>query len=43
VIIRGIFLKGNDATLLWRQLATLLLIGVTVLAFSALRLRRQLG
>jgi ABC-2 type transport system permease protein len=43
VIVRGIFLKGNDAAMLWPHMAALLLIGVTVLAFSALRFRRQLG
>jgi drug efflux transport system permease protein len=43
VIIRGIFLKGNGAAILWPHLAALLLIGVTVLTVSALRLRRQLG
>ena len=42
VIVRGIFLKGNDAAMLWPHMAALLLIGVTVLASSALRVRRQL-
>jgi ABC-2 type transport system permease protein len=43
VIIRGIFLKGNDAAVLWPHLAALLLIGASVLTVSSLRFRRQLG
>lgn len=43
VIIRGIFLKGSGAALLWPHLGALLLIGVTVLTVSALRFRRQLA
>jgi drug efflux transport system permease protein len=43
VIIRGIFLKGNDVAVLWPHLAALMLIGVSVLTISALRFRGQLG
>lgn len=43
VIVRGIFLKGTGAAALWPHLAALLIIGASVFAVSARRLRRQLG
>jgi ABC-2 type transport system permease protein len=38
-IVRGIFLKGNGADILWPQLLALLLIGLGILTISASRLR----
>jgi ABC-2 type transport system permease protein len=43
VIIRGIFLKGNGADILWPHLAALAVIGCAVMALSALRFRKRLG
>lgn len=42
VIMRGIFLKGSDITVLWRELVALLIFGVVIMAISALRFRRKL-
>jgi ABC-2 type transport system permease protein len=42
VVIRGIFLKGNDLAVLWPQLLALLAIGATVFTVSVLRFRRTL-
>jgi len=43
VIIRGIFLKGNGIAVLWPQMASLLLLGVTVISVSSLRFRKRMG
>jgi ABC-2 type transport system permease protein len=43
VIIRGIFLKGNGISLLWPQMAALLLLGIIVLTLSSLRFKKRLG
>jgi ABC-2 type transport system permease protein len=43
VIVRGIFLKGNDFGVLWPQAAVLLVFGVVILGLSALRFRKRLG
>ena len=43
IIIRGLFLKGNGLDILWPQMAVLLLIGVIVITFSALRFRKRLA
>jgi ABC-2 type transport system permease protein len=43
VIIRGIFLKGNGLSLLWPQMAALLLLGIIVLTLSSLRFKKRLG
>ena len=42
VIIRGIFLKGIGLATLWPQLLALALIGITLLAVSALRFRKRI-
>jgi len=41
-IVRGIFLKGVGAAVLWPQMLILLAYGVTVLTFSTLRFRKRL-
>ncbi|MEI8348556.1 MAG: ABC transporter permease [Candidatus Omnitrophota bacterium] len=43
VIIRGIFLKGVGLDILWTQLVPLVIMGVLVISFSALRFRKTLG
>jgi len=43
IIIRGVFLKGNGVSVLWPQMAALLVIGVVVISLSALRFRKRLG
>ena len=43
VIIRGIFLKGSGLSILWPQIAGLLILGVAVIWFSAFRFRKRLG
>jgi ABC-2 type transport system permease protein len=43
VIIRGIFLKGVGADVLWPQMLALLLIGGTVLAFAVTRFRKTMA
>ncbi len=43
VIIRGLFLKGNGLSILWPQMAGLLILGVAVIWFSAFRFRKRLG
>jgi ABC-2 type transport system permease protein len=40
VIIRGVFLKGVGADVLWPQMLALLVIGVVVLAFAVARFRK---
>lgn len=42
-IVRSIFLKGIGIEILWRQLLTLLVIGIGVISLSSLRFRRRLG
>src|SRR6185295_18626469 len=41
-IVRGIFLKGVGAEVLWPQMACLAVYGVTVLGLSALRFSKKL-
>ena len=41
-IVRGIFLKGVGVTVLWPQMAALLVYGVTVLGLSAARFHKTL-
>ena len=43
VIIRGIFLKGNGADVLWPQMLALFVLGTGVLTASALRFQKRLG
>jgi ABC-2 type transport system permease protein len=43
VIIRSIFLKGVGIEILWTQMLPLAVMGVCVIAFSALKFRRSLG
>jgi ABC-2 type transport system permease protein len=43
VILRGIFLKGIGIDVLYPQIIALLLMGLAVITFSALRFRRTLG
>lgn len=43
IIIRGIFLKGNGADILWPQMLALLVLGIGVLTASALRFHKRLG
>jgi ABC-2 type transport system permease protein len=42
VIIRGIFLKGNGFSILWPQMAALLVIGTAVFILSSLRFKKRL-
>jgi ABC-2 type transport system permease protein len=41
-IVRGVFLKGVGASILWPQMLALFVYGVTVLSLSALRFRKKL-
>ena len=41
-ILRGVFLKGAGADVLWPHMAALFGLGLAVLAFSALRFRKRL-
>jgi ABC-2 type transport system permease protein len=41
-IVRGLFLKGTGANVLWPQMAALLAFGVAILGFSALRFHKRL-
>jgi ABC-2 type transport system permease protein len=43
VIVRGIFLKGVGIDILWPQIAALLVLGVAILAASALRFQKRLA
>ncbi|MDD4954405.1 MAG: ABC transporter permease [Candidatus Omnitrophica bacterium] len=43
VVIRSIFLKGTGIDVLWVQLVPLLIMGLLVITFSALRFRKSLG
>lgn len=42
VIIRGIFLKGNGAGILWPQMASLLVLGTVVITISSLRFKKRI-
>jgi ABC-2 type transport system permease protein len=42
-IIRGIFLKGSGADVLWPQVAAMAALGVGIMALSALRFSKRLG
>ena len=43
VIVRSLFLKGVGMDILWPQLVPLIIMGILVLTFSALRFRKSLG
>ena len=43
VVIRSIFLKGVGLDILWPQLIPLFIIGLSVIAFSALKFRKSLA
>jgi ABC-2 type transport system permease protein len=43
VIVRGIFLKGSNLSVLWDKLLPLAGIGIAVLIFSVLRFQKKLG
>jgi ABC-2 type transport system permease protein len=42
VIIRDVFLKGSGIDLLWPQFMALGILGVLVLAFSAMRFHKRI-
>lgn len=42
IIIRGIFLKGNGFSILWPDISALLILGISLIALSSLRLRKRL-
>jgi len=41
-IVRGVFLKGTGASVLWPQLLALAIFGASILTFSALRFHKKL-
>ena len=41
-IVRGIFLKGSGASVLWPQMVALAVFGVVILTLSAMRFRKRL-
>ena len=41
-IVRGMFLKGAGADVLWPQMTALAVFGVSVITLSALRFRKKL-
>jgi len=43
VVVRSIFLKGVGIDILWAQLIPLLIMGILVISFSALKFRKSLG
>ena len=43
IIIRGVFLKGIGADLLWPQMAALFVIGLCVLTFAVKRFHKTLA
>jgi ABC-2 type transport system permease protein len=43
VIVRGIFLKGVGIEVLWPQIAALLVLGLAILAASALRFKKRMA
>jgi len=42
VIVRGIFLKGSDLSVLWTQALPMLVLGAAYIGFSVARFRKQL-
>ena len=43
VVVRSLFLKGVGVEVLWPQLVPLIIMGILVITFSALRFRKSLG
>jgi ABC-2 type transport system permease protein len=43
VIVRGIFLRGAGWSILYPQILTLLVMGVSVLGFAATRFRKTIA
>jgi ABC-2 type transport system permease protein len=43
IVVRGIFLKGVGVDILWTELLPLVVMGILVISFSALRFRKSLG
>ena len=43
VILRGVFLKGTGVSILWPQMAALLVYGLAVIVLASLRFRKTLG
>jgi ABC-2 type transport system permease protein len=43
VVVRSIFLKGVGIDVLWLQLIPLAIMGVLIIAFSALRFRKSMA
>ncbi|MEK6647006.1 MAG: ABC transporter permease [Candidatus Firestonebacteria bacterium] len=43
IIIRGIILKGNGIAILWPEILSLFVFGITILFLSALRFQKKLG
>ncbi len=41
-IVRGIFLKGSGASVLWPQMVALAIFGVSILSLSSMRFRKRL-
>lgn len=41
-IVRGVFLKGSDVSVLWPQMVALAIFGVVILTMSSLRFRKRL-
>jgi len=42
IIIRGIFLKGNGMSILWPEMAALLILGIFIIGASTLRFQKRL-
>jgi ABC-2 type transport system permease protein len=43
IIIRGVFLKGIGFDILWPEMLALLVLGMIIISFSAMRFRKRLG
>ena len=43
IIIRGIILKGNGIAILWPEILSLFIFGITILFLSALRFQKKIG
>ena len=43
VIVRGVFLKGVGLEVLWPQVLALLILGLAILLFSAMRIKKRLA
>jgi ABC-2 type transport system permease protein len=43
IIIRGLFLKGNDFADLWKEALILVIFGVSILSISIVRFNKKLG